>query len=787
MAVAAYASLVSLTDVLESIQHPARRHRLHLDKKQLQSLQQKVHFLQDFLELHSQRISPEMEDLARQLALVADEADDVIDFHVVNQLRERSQAKTRRRAAVSSFRQEINKIVEKIDSITEKLIMVEEERVDVQEQQPIVSVSVGSTALTSIDKNTMVGFDELLLQVVDELTRDESNLQILPIVGMGGIGKTTLAQNAFDHQHIVNRFDIRIWFTISQQYSVREILLKYFPKDEENKQGKSLAELGVSLHKHLFGKRYLIIMDDVWSIKAWDDFKLFFPNDGNGSRILITNRLLDVARPLCFNNHYFTMNFLDEDNSWNLLCEKTFAKKRCPYPELEEIGRNIARCCRGLPLAIVVIGGLLANSKKTREYWEFLVENITSFINFGDDDYCLKILSLSYNSLPIHLKPCFLYMRVFPEDDEIEVSKLIAFWIGEGFLKPIRGKTLKEAAKEYLKDLADRNLILIRKWTRTGKIKTCGVHDILRELCFRESEREHLIRVPKTKWFHNSVPMEDVCFLCSHKLYRQNKIHLEEVVNVGLQSTTVASPSVCEACNNKYQNLNNLRWVKVLIKLSGDECDVISPLHTKLGYLRLGIWEMPKLRHFTAFDSRLPDPVEGQDSTVLENLSTLKLNKLESLTIYSRLKDIAFPASLKKLSLNYSRLPWEKMTIIGSSLPNLEVFKFYEAFQGEEWSPIEGEFLRLKVLVVGSHNLERWGAEDIHFPNLHVLYLEHMQRLEIPLSIGDINTLQSIHLSSCNECTINSAVEIVKDQKEKGNESLQVYVNGKQVDEEQVC
>ncbi|KAL0308054.1 UNVERIFIED_CONTAM: hypothetical protein Scaly_2962600 [Sesamum calycinum] len=349
--------------------------------------------------------------------------------------------------------------------------------------------------------------------------------------------------------------------------------------------------------------------------------------------------------------------------------------------------------------------------------------------------------------------------------------------------------------------------------------------------------------------------MEDVCFLCSHKLYRQNKIHLEEVVNVGFQSTTVASPSVCEACNNKYQNLNNLRWVKVLIKLSADECDVTSPLHTKLGYLRLGsnrwtnksivsgtisllwnlqilnlhyldstslfeVWEMPKLRHFTAFDSRLPDPVEGQDSTVLENLSTLKvghfhcseevvkripnlkklnvyrrlsddysltqLSKLESLTIYSRLKDIAFPTSLKKLSLNYSRLPWEKMTIIGSSLSNLEVLKFYEAFQGEEWSPIEGEFLRLKVLVVGSHNLERWGAEDIHFPNLHVLYLEHMQRLEIPLSIGDINTLQSIHLSSCNECTINSAVEIVKDQKEKGNESLQVYVNGKQVDEEQV-
>ncbi|KAL0286665.1 UNVERIFIED_CONTAM: Disease resistance RPP13-like protein 4 [Sesamum angustifolium] len=708
MAVAAYASLLSLTDVLDSVQHPARRHLLHLDNGQIQSLQQKVQFLQDFLELHSQRISPEMEDLSRQLAVVADEADDIIDFHVVSQLRERSQDKTRHMAVLSSFRQDIDKIIKKIDSITEKLLMVNEERPDVQEQQPVVFVPVGSTALPSSDKNTMVGFDERLLQVVDKLTRDESNLQILPIVGMGGIGKTTLAQNAFDHPHIVYHFDVRIWLTISQQYSVQEILLKYFFKDEENKQGKSLAELGVCVHKHLFGKRYLIIMDDVWSIKAWDDFKLFFPNDGNGSRILMTTRLLDLARPLCFNNHYFTMNFLDEDNSWDLLCEKTFAQKSCPYPELEEIGRNIARCCRGLPLAIVVIGGLLAKSNKTREYWEYVVENITSFVIFGDDDYCLKILSLSYNSLPIHLKPCFLYMRVFPEDDEIKASKLIDLWIGEGFLKPVGGKSLKEVAKEYLKDLVDRNLILIRKLTRTGKIKTCGVHDILRELCVRESEREHLIRVPGTQEFHYSVQMKhDVCFLCSHKLDKQNKIHLEEVV-VGFQSTTI--------------------------------------LHLLDSTSLLEVWELPKLRDFSVYNGRLPNPMEGRNSTILADLSTLE------------------------------------MTIIGSSLPNLEVLKLERTCDGAEWSPIEGEFLGLKVLFIENYDLKQWAAEDIHFPNLHGLYLQNMWNLkEIPLSIGDINTLHSIHLiGHYSESLMNSALEIVEDQKEKGNESLQVYDEGKQ-------
>ncbi|KAK4394797.1 ToMV resistant protein Tm-2 netted virescent [Sesamum angolense] len=744
MAVAAYASLLSLMHVLDNVQHRARRHQLYLHTKQTQSLQEKVNFLLGYLELHSERISQEMEEVARQIVVVVDEAEHTIDFHVVDQLREGSQEKRRYMAALSPFGRDINNIIEGIDSITRKLMMVKEERVDVQEQ-PVVPV--GSTTLPSSDKNTMVGVDERLLQVVDELTRDESNLQILPIVRMGGI--------------------------VSQQYSVREILLKYLLTDKKDKK------------------------------------------------------------------------------------------------ELEEIGRNIAKGCRGLPLAIVVVGGLLAKSKKTREYWEFVAENVSTIVNSGDEEYCLKILSLSYNSLPIHLKPCFLYMGVFPEDHEIKASELAKLWISEEFLKPVGGKTLEAVGEEYLKDLIDRNLILIRKRTCSGKIKTCSVHDMLRELCLRESNREHLVRVPKAQHaFLLSEHENSVCFLCGH-LAGSNRIHLQEVL-VGLRSTTIASPSVCKACNNMYQNLNRLRWVKVLEQIDPHESGESSLQHTKLQYIVVktssygpdlkfvfphtisllwtlqtlhldvpsfseplllpsDIWEMSQLRHLTAESCILRDPLinrfEGKDSTVLENLCTLssrgfrcseeaikrvpnlkklkssygsyraedscyclsnlaRLNKLESLSLeyYCLLEDIAFPASLKKLSLFECEIPWAKMTIIGSSLPNLEVLKLNNAGHGYEWDPIEGEFLRLKVLLISHCDLVRWGAEDIHFPILQSLSLRYMHKLEeIPLSIGDIDTLCSIHLERCSQAVKNSAEEILKDQEEKGNETLQVYVDGKRI------
>ncbi|KAL0342475.1 UNVERIFIED_CONTAM: putative disease resistance RPP13-like protein 3 [Sesamum calycinum] len=387
-----------------------------------------------------------------------------------------------------------------------ELMMVKEQWTNLQEQKSIASLPTRSSeVLPSVGKNnTMVGFDDHLIRVMDELTADEPALKILPIVGMGGIGKTTLARNVFDDPYIIHHFDRRIWLTISQEYSSREILMGLLSDRKDQVSDETLAELGQPLHQMLFGRRYLIVMDDMWSTGAWNDLKLFFPNISNGSRVLVTTRLTDVAVSLGSHN-YYKVDFLDENKSWNLLCQKTFGQEGCPYPELEEIGKHIAKKCNGLPLAIVVVAGLLANSNVRQDYWEMVARNINSFSNLEDGERCLKILYLSYNNLPIHLKPCFLSTRVFPEDFQIPVSHLIKLWVVEGFLKPTPNKSLEDVAKQHLRDLIDRNLIWIRSSTSRGKLDTCGIHDLLRDLCLRESEKEYFIHVPKVQEiaFHN--------------------------------------------------------------------------------------------------------------------------------------------------------------------------------------------------------------------------------------------------------------------------------------------
>ncbi|PSS29087.1 Late blight resistance protein like [Actinidia chinensis var. chinensis] len=229
-------------------------------------------------------------------------------------------------------------------------------------------------------------------------------------------------------------------------------------------------------------------MDDIWDRSVWSDLKTCFPDDNNGSRILFTSRNEDVAFLAKSSRPPLSLRFLTDDESWVLFQQKVFPRETCP-PQLTEIGKHIANKCQGVPLVIVVVAGILTNEKKSPDQWEKVGKTLNSQMT-ADPQIWLNTLALSYNHLPHHLKPCFLYFGLFPEDYQVPVWKLIWLWMAEGFIRETGEKSLEDVAEEYLMELIGRSLVLVSSRRYDGGVKACGIHDLVRDFCIKQAEKE---------------------------------------------------------------------------------------------------------------------------------------------------------------------------------------------------------------------------------------------------------------------------------------------------------
>ncbi|XP_012856920.1 PREDICTED: putative late blight resistance protein homolog R1A-10 [Erythranthe guttata] len=683
-----------------------------------------------------------------------------------------------------------------MDSIKKKVM----EFKDDHNMQPAYSMLASpSTPLITTDKNTMVGFDEQLLQLLDKLTGQQSNRQIIPIVGMGGIGKTTLAQNAYEHSLIVHHFDIRTWVTVSQKYNVKQLLLQLL---SENNSQMDEQLLGQKLHKMLWGRRYLIVTDDIWSIEAWEEVCRFFPDNNNGSRIVVTTRISNVATH--FDSLLFELSFLDEDQSWDLFCKKTFGEVGCPL-ELEDIGKEIVQKCKGLPLSISVIGGLLGRSHKTQEYWKIISKDLISNLNLEKDENCSSILSLSYTYLPPHLKPCFLYVGIFPEDHEILVSQLIKLWVAEGFIKPNKAQSLEDIARGYLNDLVDRNLILKHKLGSNGRIKFCKIHDLLRDLslkaaqkdefmCMMEDipqgiERERRIVCNRKEALHTLqlASLTRTLVTSIHGRLSNNRLLRVMLFNNIGKRNFLRWHSV-DQVNTRYLAYNELTYFRsfFLVKLPSS-IDVLWNLQTIIIKREIKapseIWEMRQLRHVDIWGLNPPDPPQNgdqnHDEIVLQNLQTLKSvrNFVWSEEACKRV------VNLRKLNIVYGR---HSKRSNDYSLHN--ICKYLHKLESLKCSSYGLDNVLQKLTFPSSlkklylvRSKADWKdltvIDSSHFPVLEKLFLKRMDILdEIPLDIGEIPTLGLIHVCWCSESAAISAMKIAEEQENACNEGLQVRV-----------
>ncbi|XP_019158276.1 PREDICTED: putative late blight resistance protein homolog R1B-12 isoform X2 [Ipomoea nil] len=240
------------------------------------------------------------------------------------------------------------------------------------------------------------------------------------------------------------------------------------------------------------GMRYLIVLDDIWSLKAWEELNRAFPSCDNGSRVVITSRQESVvsdARHICL--PFFTI-----DESWELLQVKLFKGKACPK-ELENIGKEISKKCGRLPLVVGLVAGLLREVEKSEQMWQEVLNTLSSQIAFSGRIQSSDAIELSYNHLPDHLRPCLLYFATIPEDKIIVASKLINLWISEGFIDIIEKERVEDAAGDCLNHLVGSNLVMVSERKYDGHILSCGVHDLVCDFCLTKAKDENFLHIIK--------------------------------------------------------------------------------------------------------------------------------------------------------------------------------------------------------------------------------------------------------------------------------------------------
>jgi disease resistance protein RPM1 len=349
----------------------------------------------------------------------------------------------------------------------------------------------------SISDDELVGFDKNRETLMKSLNfEDCPTLQIISVWGMGGIGKSTLVNNVFRNES--SNFECHAWVSVSQSYKLddiwRSMLKEIYSKDKKELDAEKMnsAELQVVLKGILETKRYLIILDDVWTAADLFKMKEVLVDKGKGSRVIITTRIDEVAS-VANDGCKIKVEPLEEEDAWHLFCLKAFPRNEnhiCPKL-LQVCGKSIVEKCGGLPLALVSIGSILCLKEENVTEWRLFHDQLIWELHHNDNlNRVEKILNLSYKYLPDYLKHCFLYCALFPEDYLIHRKKLIRLWIAEGFIEQSGACSLEDVAEGYLTELIRRSMLHVVKRNSFNRMKCLEMHDLVRELAIFQSKRE---------------------------------------------------------------------------------------------------------------------------------------------------------------------------------------------------------------------------------------------------------------------------------------------------------
>ncbi|GAB4832585.1 hypothetical protein Ancab_040280 [Ancistrocladus abbreviatus] len=382
------------------------------------------------------------------------------------------------------MKQRIKEIREKLDDIKEdaenvglRLCLTEEQLVTRGREQ----------TSSFLDVEEVVGRDEDKSAILNMLlsTNVEENVSVISIFGVGGLGKTTLAQMVYKDPQVVEHFEVRLWACVSDVFDVKAILEQVLASATKSKlQDLPIDQLQSQLQKEVGMKKYLLVLDDIWeeSRDKWLKLKSFLPVGGVGSKILVTTRSQKVAE-IMGSIHSHELKGLSETESWSLFEKMAFKPgQQEANPKLVELGKQILKKCANVPLAIRTLGCLLYGADERK--W-LSIKNSELFDAITTGNEVMHVLRFSYKHLTPALKNCFAFCALFPKDYLMEKKRLINLWIAEGFIvQSCEGQSLEEVGEEYFTTLLHRCFFqdtTIDEWVTYYKMHDL-MHDLAREV-----------------------------------------------------------------------------------------------------------------------------------------------------------------------------------------------------------------------------------------------------------------------------------------------------------------
>ncbi|XP_057787945.1 putative late blight resistance protein homolog R1A-10 [Salvia miltiorrhiza] len=752
-------------------------------------------------------------------ARIRDEArrlEDAIESHVSAQFLSQSQNHDRCPPTLSLTLQDSRQAIDCFAKTADKMEneYIEELHKPLTEEEEEDAAGVASLGNDSGGNECeMVGLSDFFLKIRNLLIAN-ANLRrtAICIGGMAGVGKTMLALKLFHDPLIKANFECRAFVRVGRKYRLEEILRAIIAQVDLVRD-EMITEAAEDLYEYskriLSGRKYYIVLDDTWDLGFYLDLKSALPNEDNGSRILLTSRKTRTIEPDVTNAYSFTMPFLDEEESWDLLKKKVFGEEEFPR-RLMKAGKKIAKNCEGLPLLILVVAArLLSEDKNDMEYWNEVAEKKNSV--FEDScDQISEVLLLSYRYMRQYLKLCFLYIGVFPQNYVVRRSRIITLWGGEGILE--------HSGSHAIDKFASHNLVLVcgRCLVRGARVHAFRLHPAYWYMCRKEAESSKLFCFLSS---YADCSVERVTNQRCFAIYNNVLFAIKEVHD-SLASISTARSVLCTGPYHQYQVPICLDWkllrvldaltirfyefpdeVVKLIQLTylGLTCDANLPpsisrlwklsyliVHRHLSikwtvdesYLPVEIWDLQELKHLEIIGRNLPNPTHG---AVLPNLRKLLdvgahscgKEVLESIPNLRKLRlqiELA-PDSTQALSLFDHVSCLEELKSIQCVIVNPEVLcepivpppalamsveslkKLSLSGSGYPWQDMSKicELPYLAVLKLRNYAFqgEKWEAKERGFPNLKYLLIEDTDIVQWTAGDGSFPRLRCLTMKNC--------------------------------------